>query len=387
MILSKTKKRKKSVLLALERYIPEIALGVARYAHETDWILDDNASHGGVIPPGWFGDGAITLLQSARTPLAGLIQRARIPVVNLCNEDPNLRFPKVLPDNEGIGEIAARELLGRGITQFAFFAVNRNANVVLERMSGFRHAVESAGGSFHMLDFTEKWRKPRAAIRMIPWLGAELTRIPRPVGAMAQHDGEAVHIVRACLNVGLRVPEDVAIVGVDNDPIYSQLGPIPLTSVLSNRELLGYRAAELLDRLMRGEKPPKIALRIPAGGIALRRSSDVFATEDLCLSKALRFIALHISEPFDVEHVVAASGASRRALYRKFDSHLHHSIATEILRQRLNLAKKLLSTTELKQHAIAAECGFQSAVSLSKAFKSHEGIPPSAYRENHLQMK
>jgi LacI family transcriptional regulator len=200
---------------------------------------------------------------------------------------------------------------------------------------------------------------------------------------MAQFDAEANIVIQACIYAGLNVPEQVAVVGVDNDPIYSELGPIPLTSVVSNRELLGYRGAELLDRLMRGRKPPAKPERIPPGGIVVRSSSDIFTINDEGVARALRFIKQHANEPISIDAVVRASGVSRRTLYTKFETKLGRTIQAEILRQRINLAKNLLSTTNEKLESIAYDSGFGSASSLSKAFKIYDGMQPSVYREKY----
>lgn len=376
-------RKSRSVLLALSWYVHEINVGVARYAREARWMLDDSGAHATKIPPGWAGDGVICLTSNRISPMAKHIRALRLPVVTLANEDPAPGFVEVLSDNAAIGRIAAEELLGRGVMHFCFLTLNRRAQVVRERMAGFRSAVTVGGGQFHQIDFTEEWLKPQPEKRMIPWLAAALKKLPKPLGAMAQHDGEAIHIVRACELAGLDVPGEVAVVGVDNDPIYSELGPIPLTSVLSNRELLGYRAAEMLDHLMSGGKPPSHAIRVPPGGIIVRRSTDVFAAEDVCVAKALAHISTNLAGPLQIRDIIAAAGASRRSLYKKFEHFVHRSIGGEIMRLRLNKAKMLLSTTDMKLEAVASDCGFAGGAALSKAMRSHEGISPVSYRQMH----
>lgn len=375
--------RRPCVLLAMGWFVHEINVGVARYARSAGWILEDLASHSGVIDPEWSGDGIITLVENLHSPLVGFLERAKVPVVDLSGNVRELAYPRVLPDNHGIGRTAAEELAGRGFKHLAFFTIDRDVPVVVERMAGFRETALAAGCSFQVLDFTDEVRKGKGRQAMIRWLAGELKKLPKPVGAMAQFDAEANIIVQACIQAGLHVPEQVAVVGVDNDPIYSELGPIPLTSVISNRELSGYRGAELLDKLMRGGKAPSEPVRIPPGGIVVRRSTDIFATDDTGLSKALRFIKTHAAQPMTIDQIVKASGVSRRALYGKFAKHLGRSIQAEIVRQRLNLAKNLLSSTDNKLDAIAYDSGFDGASSLSKVFRAHEGIPPSVYRERY----
>lgn len=375
--------RRPNVLLAMGWFVHEINVGVARYARSAGWILEDLASHSGVVEPDWYGDGIITLVEDANSPLLAFLEKVRVPVVDLTGQLPHLPYPRVLPDNHAIGRLAAAELLGRGFKHTAFFTFDRDAPVVIERMAGFREATLAAGCSFRVLDYTDQIPKGKGRQAMIRWLAGELEKLPKPVGAMAQFDAEANIIVQACIHAGLNVPEQVAVVGVDNDPIYSELGPVPLTSVISNRELLGHRGAELLDHLMRGGQPPVEPERVPPGGIIVRRSTDIFATNDEGVAKALRFIKENAAGPVTIDAVVRASGVSRRALYGKFARNLGRSIQAEIVRQRINLAKNLLSTTDEKLDAIAYDSGFDGASSLSKTFRAHEGMPPSVYREKY----
>jgi LacI family transcriptional regulator len=370
-----------TVLLAMGWFVHEINLGVARYARSAGWILEDVASHSGVLDPDWSGDGIITLVEDIRSPLVGFLERAKVPVVNLTGHFPELPYPRVLQDNHAIGRTAADELIGRGFKNLAFFTIDRDVPVVAERMAGFREAALAAGCTYHLIDYTPEKSKTKERQSMRKWLAGKLLDLPKPLGTMAQFDAEANIIVQACLLVELQVPEDVAVVGVDNDPIYSELGPIPLTSVNSNREMLGYRGAELLDQLMRGDTYPERAVRVPSGGITVRQSTNIFATTDVALSKALRFIKENATKTICVDDVAKASGISRRALYQKFDRQVGRSINVEIIRQRLNLAKDLLVSSDMKLDALAYECGFQGATSLSNAFRCHLGVGPSAYRE------
>lgn len=369
-----------SVLLAMGWYVHEINVGVARYARHAGWLLEDLASHSGIIDPDWRGDGIITLVESIHSPLSDFLEKAKVPVVNLTGNLPELSYPRVLQDNHAIGRVAAEEMIGRGFRNLAFFTVDHSVPVVVERMNGFREAALAAGCTFQVIDYTGSIKR-KGREEMIRWLANKLVKLPKPLGTMAQFDAEANIIVQACYLSGLQVPDQVAVVGVDNDPIYSELGPLPLTSVVSNRELLGYRGAELLDHLMLGGKAPEQSMRVPTGGIVVRQSTDIFATVDQGLSKALRFIKQNVTGPMCVDDVARASGVSRRALYEKFSRHLGRSIQSEIVRQRLNLAKNLLTSTDLKLDAIACNCGFDGASSFSKIFRTNEGFSPSAYRE------
>lgn len=377
------RKVRKSVLLALGWYVHEIVVGVTKYAREAGWILDDLPSHHGNVPPVWKGDGVITLISSRERHrgLIELVQRSKLPVVNLSDQVPELTFPRVLPDNAAIGRMAAEHFISRGFEHFAFFAVERDAPVVRERLEGFRRRIEEAERTFHLIDFTRQARRAGGTSRLLPELAQRLAQLPKPVAAMAQYDREALDIVRAAQQAGLLVPEQVAVVGVDNDPIYCELGPVPLSSVASNREMIGYMGAELLDRLMCGQRPPRKPLRVAPTGLVVRKSSDIVAVNDVHVSKALSFITEHVRDPIGVEDVVAVAGTSRRNLYLKFAMLVGHSIHREILRQRLDRAKHLLRESDVKLQVIAQETGFEDAGILSKALRQHLGVSASQFRQ------
>lgn len=380
------KQKRKTVLLALGWYVHEIDRGVARYAKEHDWILDDISCHAGALPS-WRIDGVITLFADARQKkLIDFVKRVHVPVVALSDQVPEIDVPRVLPDNAAIGRTAAVEYLSRGFEHFAFLVLDHTAPVVRERMEGFRHAVGAAGKTFAAIDYTDCWETRDAHDRLLKWLAAEIRKLPKPLAMLAQYDAEANYIVRACLDAGIRIPMDVAVMGVDNDPIYSELGPVPLSSVVSNREHLGYEGASMLDQLMKGMRV-RSPVRIPPSGIVLRQSSDVFAARDPAIAKALNYIAQHLAEPFTIEELARDAGVSRRSLYSKMSGYLGRSLHREIVRQRLAKARQMLQTTDEKLATIAEACGLKDGMGLSKAFRLYEDTTPSQLRRGRAGEK
>jgi len=374
------KQKRKTVLLALGWYVHEIDMGVARYAKEHGWILDDISCHTGDLPS-WKIDGVITLFADAtQKRLIDFVKKSNVPVVALSDQVPEVHVPRVLPDNLAIGRTAAQEFLSRGFENFAFLVLDNAAPVVQERMKGFRDTVAAAGKSFTAIDYTGCWKKKDAHNRLLKWLSGEIRKLPKPLAMMAQYDAEANYIVRACMDAGIPIPMEVAVIGVDNDPIYCELGPVPLSSVVSNREQLGYEGAAMLDQLMKRKKV-KSPLRIPPSGIILRQSSDVFAAKDPAIAKALNYIAHHLAEPFTLDDLAKESGVSRRGLYNKFNSYLGHSLHQEIIRQRLAKARQMLQTTDEKLATIAEVCGFKDGTGLSKIFRLYEHTTPSDVRQ------
>ena len=280
---------RRRVLLLLEWFEYEIHRGVAAYAQEAHWILEDVGGHMAHIPPAWNGDGIVALLCThEKSPHAQFVARARRPTVDLTCELTGRRLPRVLPDNEAIGRLGAEHLLSRGFKELAFYHAY-DARVESERMAGFRQAVRRAGQSFHHLDLASAPRRYQRGEHRLNYLTDMLRQLPRPLGVMAQYDTRASEVVLACERASLAVPEQVAVVGADNDPITSELGLVPLTSVDTNRFQLGYEGAALLDRLMQGEKPPRKPIRIPPKGIVVRRSSDILAVENIDVAPRFAF--------------------------------------------------------------------------------------------------
>lgn len=381
------KQKRRSVLLALGWNTFEFNLGVAEYAKKANWILNDIMCHSGQIPSRWDGDGIIAHVNSpGERPLISLLRRAAVPVVNLGAFSAPFVSARVLPDNKQIGALGAEHLLGRGFYHFAFYRLT-SSPVVLERMEGFKRAVLAAGKSFYEVDceavMTSGCKRAITNTNLLPRLGAMIKRLPKPLAMMAQCDIEANDVCRACLSVGLRVPDDVAVAGVDNDPIYSRLGPVPLTSVDSNRRLAAYRAAEALDSIMNGERWYEKTVRVPPEGVVVRESTDILAVGDAHVSKALRYISDNFTKEITVDDIVQHSGVSRRGLYSRFEQIVGHPIYEELMRQRLDLAKLMLRESDEKLQFIADECGLGDAERLSKSFKRFCRLSPVQYRDEH----
>ncbi|HMO03367.1 MAG TPA: DNA-binding transcriptional regulator [Kiritimatiellia bacterium] len=371
---------RRRILLALGWYDYEVNRGVAAYAREAHWILNDMAGHTREIPLHWRCDGVlVSLPKKLETDLAYLL-RKRVPVVDLRAEN-GTKLPRVVLDNEAIGRMAAEHLLSRGFSDFAYYQAYAG-RVEEDRMTGFRRAVEKAGKKFHHLDMTSAPRVCRRGERRLAHLAELIAALPKPVGVMGQYDVSASEVAMACERASIPVPEHVAVVGADNDPITSELGVIPLTSVDTDRFRHGYEAAALLDRLLNGEKAPAQPVRIPPKGVVLRKSTGVIAIKNLHVSRALTFIWEHFMEPIQIKDVVQASEISRRLLFTLFRQHLNCTIMDEITRLRILRAKALLKETDDKTFAIALACGFSDARHLNKTFQRETGMTPTDYRQS-----
>jgi LacI family transcriptional regulator len=372
---------RRRVLLALGWYDYEVNRGVAAYAREANWVLNDMAGHTRGIPLHWRCDGILVSLPRAPEPDQARLLKRGVPVVDLRIEHPQ-PLPRVVLDNEAIGRLGAEHFLSRGFSDLAYYQAYP-AQVEVERMAGYRRAVEEAGKTFHHINMARAPAPFRRGDRRLDHLAELIKALPKPIAVMGQYDGSASEFVMACERAGVPVPEHAAVLGADNDPITSELGIIPLTSVDTNRYRHGYEAAALLDRLMKGEKPPATVIRIPPKDVVVRRSSSILAVKNLHVSRALSFIWEHYREAIQVKDVVQSTGISRRSLFALFRQHLGRTVMDEITRLRITHAKLLLKETDDKTYAVARACGYHDARHLNKSFQRVTGLTPTDFRQRN----
>ena len=366
--------------MALGYYDHQLHRGIVRYAREAGWILDTSMGHYGVIPDHWRGDGILTLLLPGRTDIIEYVRRQKVPVVSLTADVPELCIPRLELDNVRIGQLAAEHLLARGFQDLAFYKFS-DIRDVQGRERGFREAVLAAGRRYTLLDWHQAaQQQPSKKPGWLEWLKKQLQGLPVPVAIMAQSDNRASHLISACEAAGLAVPEQVAIVGVDNDEHACEFAPVPISSVDSNRETLAYEGAALLGQLMEGKHPPRQPRIIPPKDVVVRKSSDILAVPHKAVARALSFIWQHYCEPISVADVVRAGRVSRCGLYRAFEKHVGRSIGDELARKRVEHAQRLLAESGEKLHRVAALSGFSGGEHFSRAFHRLVGVPPSAYR-------
>lgn len=369
------------MLLMLGYYEHRMHLGVARYARQANWILDTTMAHYGRPPDARQCDGVLALVLPDRKELARALRGLPVPIVDLIADVPGIATARVLLDNAGIGRLAAEHLVERGFRNLAFCKCTDYTDV-RGREAGFAAAVAKAGVVGHRLDWYAAVRR-RARLELIAWLAEQLQRLPKPLGVVAQSDHRAVEVINACESAGLAVPEQVAVVGIDNDEYACEFAPVPITSVDSNREEYAYRGAQLLDRLMHGQRPPARPILVPPRGLIVRRSSDILAVEHPEVAKALSFIWRHFGDPINVDDVVAVTTTSRSSLYRAFEDYLGHTMREEIERKRVEHACKLLAGSSDKVSHVARQCGFASGEQFCRAFTRVVGRSPREYRRGN----
>lgn len=369
-----------------------IMAGVAKYVREHEaWSIFYQELSLCDETPAWFkkwkGEGVITRLENNN--VVGLVQRLRVPVVYLRRVKNTAGMPTILTDNAASGAMCFEHFKERGFRHFAFCGFN-GADYSDERREGFVRSVEKAGLQCHVFTDSYLSGKVKTAGYEIEGLkdGAAVAhwikKLPKPVGVMACNDVRGQQVLNTCRALGVIVPDDVAVIGVDNDEVLCSLSDPPLSSVVPDTERIGYETAALLARMMRGEKPSDAQIFIKPKCVVTRRSTEVLAVEDRQIAAATRFIREHACEGIDVSDVLRAVPMSRSTLDRRFFALMNSSPKDEILRVRLNRAKQLLAETDFSLPLIAEKVGLEHGEYLSRIFKKRVGITPSEFRSQAI---
>jgi len=376
--------RPKHVLLQLGYTSKRRLEAIAAFAKSHNWsiTLEDRSS----LPRGWTGDGVLTLLRARQPRLLEYAKKTAargIPVIDLTICHPEVRLPRVIGDHAAIGALAAEHFEERRFRNVALFSKDYT-HVEELRFGGFRRRWR---GNPPIEMF---WRKATAERRyddwnaLMKWLSTKLANAPKPLAVFAFNDADAARVLHAAQAAGLSIPEEVAILGADDETIITENQSVPLSSVRHDIAGLGREAAALLERLMNGETPPKEPILVPPLGISVRRSTDVVAVSSPLMRRALSLISDHLAETYGASELADGLGVSRATLNRLFTAELESSPSAEFLRQRIARAKILLSTTDKPMKAVAAACGFCDSAHLANVFRRETGLTPSDFRTERL---
>ncbi len=295
--------------------------------------------------------------------------------------EQNRVFPAIMSDCAGIGKMVAEHLLERGFRNFAYCGLD-DLRWSAERGESFQENLAQAG-------FTVQFYRQPAEKNKRTWeaelgiMADWLRQLPKPVGVMTCNDDRAQQIIEACKLANLNVPEEIAVIGVDNDDLVCELSEPPISSVVLNAERAGYEAAELLDRLMAGEKMTGQTIWARPSRVVTRKSTDILAIEDKEVAAAIRFIRQNARKAIQVNDAVQATAISRRVLEKRFRKEIGRSIFGEIKRARTSLVARMLLETDWSVSQIALKAGFTNIDHLSRYFREEMGVRPLAYRKQN----
>ena len=381
-------KRRNVLILVTPAYHPRLA-GIARYARQHGWqltILDRIARQ----PRGWKGDGVLVTLRDNPEIVSFVksLRRRKIPVVDLTFTPPEMQIPRVSGDHAEMGRLARRHFEERNFRHYAWFSTNW-LNIHKLRYDGFAQGCADARERIPPVPrwvFAEEAPPERLDdfAWFDRWLGDKLRAAPKPLALLAYDDADAARALGACLTAGLSVPEDVAILGIGGDRLICENQLVPLSSVEHDQGRTGYEGAELLDRLMDGEKPPRKPILIPPRGITVRASTDFVAAASPIVRRVLEYIRTHLDKPFGLSQIADGIGSSRATVARLFEQEFGHPVGAEILRQRLSLAKRFLNDGTLSISEIAHRVGFCNPAYFTNTFRRATGVTPKKWRsDNH----
>ena len=371
--------RNPSVLVLMELYDHRIRQGIGRFAAEHRWHL--TVSDGCMLPQGWTGDGMLVQVNK-RADFIRYIRRQRVPCVDMWIFRPDIPLPRISGDQCLIGKTAADHLLERGFRNAAYFSTEYEHLHKL-RGDGFTDRFAEKSGNrpknlawaLHSDSGNDNWRAQHA------WLKRTLHALPKPLGVFCYSDYDAAKIESICLESGYAIPDEVAILGVDNDPLVCENNPVPLSSVRHDLFRIGYESAALLGTLMRGGSAPDEPILISPRGVEIRASTDGVVASDPIVRSVIKFFQDNLGNDIGVEDAAVAAGLPRHKLKKHFRNVLGEPVYATLTRLRLLHAKRLLAQSDLSVKEIASQTGFCHAQHLNSTFRKSELCTPSFYRE------
>jgi LacI family transcriptional regulator len=344
------------------------------------------------LPPGftsWRPDAILAQLESAT--LIRQVRALRLPTVDLFALHPLPGIPRLGPDHRAVGRLVADYFLSRGYEHFAYcgfrgvWYCELRCKYFVEYLTerGYRPAVYEGAP---LSGCTGVFAREAHGLLEIGRLGRWIAGLPKPLALMAGSDVRAQQVLSACGERRIAVPGQVSVTGVSNDGVLCRLCDPQLTSVDLNTEEIGYRAAALVDRMMRGRRGPEEPILVAPRGIVTRQSTLAWAVADADVAAAMEFIRQRCCQRITVDDVARHVALSRSTLQRRFERALGQTPQAEIHREQLQRVKQLLADTDLALGRIAELAGFQHVESLCRLFKRHTGQTPGTYRRDRARL-
>lgn len=356
--------------------------GIIRYQRKHGpWSITFQP-HGLDEPPppwlrAWKGDGILARINDKAT--AAVLMRLKLPLIDLRSSVPGLKLPIVGIDNRLVVRMAVDHFLERGFRHFAFCGTPYGQHVYQdERSDRFRAELKARGFE---CDVYQHLKTKRGAEQELKHLTQWLAKLPRPCALMTCHDDRGQEVLDACLRAGFAVPDEIAVLGVDNDEFLCHLTTPPMSSIDVDSVQIGHEAAALLDQLMHGKKPPRQPRYFPPRRIIERHSTSIIAVEDHHVASTARRIRDGACTAQSVDDVLRGVPLSRSAAYRRFRQQLGRSPKQEQMRLRITRARELLEDTDLSIAEVARRIGYVEAKYFIHVFKHQTGATPLKYRK------
>ena len=377
----------KRIILLIEtsrEFGRQLIIGIARYSRlNGPWsFYKEQIGLKSSIPhlTNWKPDGIIMRDSLIKEELIGL----KIPTI-LVQHDSSLskELPVIITDSASIAKMASEHFIERGFKNFAFcgfdhfeWSNKRKHNFCLHNdKAGFETHIYSSPRKKKIIDWENEQQ------HVCDWLKT----VPKPVGLMACNDDRGQHILEVCKRLSFKVPEDVAVIGVDNDPMVCEIEEPPLTSIALNVDAAGFEAAKLLDDMINRQTIERQHIKVSPTHIVQRQSSEILAVDDAEVASAIRFIKENAKNKILVSDVVKATHVSRRTLEQRFKKVIHQSIYDKIRKVRVELITKLLIETDLPISHITSFFNFTDIEHISRYFKKEKGIGLREYRKLYQQ--
>ena len=377
---------RRSVALLIETsngYCRGLLEGIIAYAkHHANWSLHLTEQERGAAPPAWLGswkgDGIIARIET--DTIGRSLREFGLPIVDLSAARHVKGIPWADTDDEAIARLGVEHFTERGFTQLAYCG-DPGFDWSNLRRDHFKSLTLRAGCDFHEHQVTPRYDPRFSWDAEKQGIANWLRQLTRPAAIMACYDFQAQQVLHVCRELEIAVPEEIAVLGVDDDHLICELAEPNLSSVIPDTRSTGYEAAELLDRMMQGEpvSTPQRLITQPLG-IRVRQSTDTLAIADTEVARALSFIRRHAMSNIRVTDILQHVTLSRRALEHRFTRLIGHTPHEEIVRVRIERIKVLLRETELSIHEIARRSGFEYAEYMAAAFKRETGLTPSDFR-------
>ncbi len=377
-------KKRRAVALLVERsneYCRDILRGIRDYLKINPYWSIYLPEHERETVPKWLsqwdGDGIITRLETQE--LADIISSLNVPIVNLSVMSLMPGVPSVTVDNDQVAKIAADYLIGLGYRNFGFCG-DPGFRWSTERQDAFVACLSQhefnceVYQSDHVFDPGFSWNVERE--KLMSWL----VELHRPCAILACHDIKAQKILDSCRELGIAVPEEISVLGVDNDELVCDFSHPTLSSICLNTRRVGFVAADMLTKMMTGTEQNPESLKIHPSGIRLRQSSGSRAVDDPFVAHALTFIREFATSGINVTDILNQINLSRRSLEHRFMKTLGRSPHEEITRVKVSEAKRLLTETDLSVGEVAVRCGYEQLDYFSVAFKREVGVSPKAFK-------